>query len=81
MNGSPAYKASIVGHTDSTGSDKHNQTLSEKRAEKVKSMLVEDGVPADRLSASGKGESMPVASNKTKAGRAENRRIEVELSH
>ncbi|MDD4883111.1 OmpA family protein [Sulfuricurvum sp.] len=76
---SPAYKANIVGHTDSTGSDKHNQKLSEKRAEKVKAMLVEDGVAAERLTSEGMGEKMPVATNKTKAGRAENRRIEVEL--
>lgn len=79
LKDSPAYKASIVGHTDSTGSEKYNQKLSEKRAEKVKSMLVEQGVGADRLSASGKGETQPVATNKTKEGRAENRRIEVEL--
>lgn len=81
MKDSPAYKASIVGHTDSTSSDQYNQKLSEKRAEMVKTMLVEQGVAADRLSASGKGESTPVASNKTKEGRAENRRIEVELTH
>lgn len=81
MKESPAYKASIVGHTDSTASDKYNQTLSEKRAAMVKDMLVKDGVTADRLTSAGKGESAPVASNKTKAGRAENRRIEVELSH
>ncbi len=76
---SSAYKATIVGHTDSTASDAYNQKLSEKRAEKVKSMLIEQGVAADRLSAKGEGEKMPVASNKTKAGRAENRRIEVDL--
>ena len=78
---SPAYKASIVGHTDSSASDKYNQKLSEKRAQQVKTMLINQGVAADRLTASGKGESMPVASNKTKQGRAENRRIEVELTH
>lgn len=76
---SSAYKANIVGHTDSTGSDQHNQKLSEKRAAKVKSMLIEDGVDTSRLTSEGMGEKMPVASNKTKAGRAENRRIEVEL--
>lgn len=81
MKESTAYKASIVGHTDSTASDKYNQTLSEKRAEMVKAMLVNNGVAAERLTTAGKGESQPVASNKTKAGRAENRRIEVELSH
>lgn len=81
LKDSPAYKASIVGHTDSTASDKYNQKLSEKRAEMVKTMLIDQGVAADRLTASGKGETMPVASNKTKQGRAENRRIEVELTH
>lgn len=81
LKGSPAYKASIVGHTDSTASDKYNQKLSEKRAQTVKTMLIDQGVAADRLTASGKGEKMPVASNKTKEGRAENRRIEVELTH
>jgi OOP family OmpA-OmpF porin len=81
LKDSPAYKASIIGHTDSTASDKYNQKLSEKRAEMVKTMLIDQGVAADRLTASGKGEKMPVASNKTKQGRAENRRIEVELTH
>lgn len=76
---SPAYKATIVGHTDSIGTDAYNQKLSEKRAETVKSMLIQDGVESNRLSSMGEGEKMPVASNKTKAGRAENRRIEVEL--
>jgi len=79
LKDSPAYKAAIVGHTDSTASDAYNQKLSEKRATIVKDMLVKDGVAADRLTAAGEGEKMPIASNKTKAGRAENRRIEVEL--
>jgi len=81
MKESPAYKATITGHTDSIGKEAYNQTLSEKRAEVVKSMLVEQGVAADRLSTFGKGETAPVASNKTKEGRAENRRIEVGLTH
>lgn len=79
LKDSPAYKASIVGHTDSTASDAYNQKLSEKRAEMVKNMLIKDGVAAERLTSEGMGEKMPVASNKTKEGRAENRRIEVEL--
>lgn len=79
LKDSPAYKANIVGHTDSTASDKYNQILSEKRANQVKNMLVNQGVDANRLTTSGKGEKMPVASNKTKDGRAANRRIEVEL--
>jgi OmpA-OmpF porin, OOP family len=81
LKDSSAYSASIVGHTDSTASDKYNQALSEKRAEIVKSMLIKEGVDASRLSSSGKGESQPVATNKTKTGRAENRRIEVDLTH
>ncbi len=79
MKESTAYKATIIGHTDSVGSDTFNQKLSEKRANQVKTMLVNQGVAADRLTASAEGEKMPVASNKTKEGRAENRRIEVEL--
>lgn len=79
LKGSPAYKAAIVGHTDSTGSDKHNQILSEKRAATVKTMLINDGIASERLTSEGMGEKMPVASNKTKQGRSENRRIEVEL--
>lgn len=81
MKESPAYKASIVGHTDSTGSTAYNQKLSEKRAATVKNILVKDGVEAKRLTTSGKGEMYPVSSNKTTQGRTENRRIEVELSH
>jgi OOP family OmpA-OmpF porin len=76
---SPAFKANVVGHTDSIGTDAYNQKLSEKRAAIVKTMLINDGVAAERLTSEGMGEKMPVASNKTKEGRAENRRIEVEL--
>jgi OOP family OmpA-OmpF porin len=79
MKNSPSYKATIVGHTDSTASDQYNQKLSEKRAQTVKALLIDQGIEASRLSASGEGEKMPVASNKTKQGRAENRRIEIEL--
>lgn len=78
---SPAYNATIVGHTDSTASDKYNQKLSERRANIVKAVLLDQGIAADRLKTRGEGEKMPVASNTTKQGRAENRRIEVELTH
>ena len=67
----------IVGHTDDTGSDSHNQDLSVRRAESVKSYIVADNVSGSRLTTSGKGESEPIADNTTAAGRAQNRRVEI----
>ncbi|RZA06229.1 MAG: OmpA family protein, partial [Proteobacteria bacterium] len=71
----------IVGHTDSIGSDGFNQKLSEQRAASVVSFLLGQGVAADKLSSEGRGESEPVDSNDTDAGRAKNRRVEIHLSH
>ncbi|HWU97413.1 MAG TPA: OmpA family protein [Oxalicibacterium sp.] len=68
-----------VGHTDSIGSDAYNQKLSIRRAEAVKSYLVGKGVDAKRVYTEGKGEKQPVATNKTAAGRAQNRRVEIEV--
>ena len=68
-----------TGHTDSVGSDAYNQRLSVRRANAVKAYLVSQGVAADRIVVEGKGESKPVATNKTAAGRAKNRRVEVEV--
>jgi OmpA-OmpF porin, OOP family len=73
----PNAKFSIEGHTDSDGSDKLNQKLSEDRANAVRNVLIEKGVNAENLTAVGFGESKPIASNKTAAGKAENRRTEV----
>ncbi len=73
------YKATIVGHTDSIGTEPYNLKLSKKRSEAVRQLLIEDGISADRLIAVGKGESSPVATNKTKEGRAQNRRVEAIL--
>ena len=68
-----------VGHTDSDGSDKYNQALSIKRAEAVKAFLVTQGIEKNRVYTEGKGEKSPVADNKTKEGKAKNRRVEVEV--
>ena len=68
-----------VGHTDSVGSDAYNQKLSVKRAESVKAYLVSKGIEKNRIYTEGKGEKQPVADNKTKEGRAKNRRVEIEV--
>jgi OmpA-OmpF porin, OOP family len=68
-----------VGHTDSDASDAYNQKLSVKRAEVVKSYLVSKGIEANRVYTEGKGEKQPVADNKTKEGKAKNRRTEIEV--
>jgi OmpA-OmpF porin, OOP family len=68
-----------VGHTDSVGSDEYNQKLSIRRSEAVKAYLVGKGIDAARVYTEGKGEKAPVADNKTKDGRAQNRRVEIEV--
>ena len=68
-----------IGHTDSIGTEAYNQRLSERRANAVKAYLVSKGIESDRVATEGKGELQPVASNKTKAGRAQNRRVEIEV--
>jgi OOP family OmpA-OmpF porin len=68
-----------VGHTDSVGSDAYNQKLSVRRAEAVKAFLVSQGIEKNRIYTEGKGEKQPVADNKTKEGRAKNRRVEIEV--
>ncbi|VXC12926.1 MULTISPECIES: OmpA family protein [unclassified Pseudomonas] len=69
----------IVGHTDSTGSQALNQSLSQRRAQSVANYLSANGVPGQRISAYGAGPSQPIASNATDAGRAQNRRVEINL--
>ena len=69
----------VQGHTDSTGSEEHNQSLSERRARSVEGYLVSRGVDADRLAAVGMGEGYPVASNASESGRQLNRRVDILL--
>ena len=68
-----------VGHTDSIGTDAYNQKLSVRRSEAVKAYLVSKGIEKNRVYTEGKGEKQPVADNKTKEGRAKNRRVEIEV--
>lgn len=68
-----------VGHTDSTGPAAYNQKLSVRRAEAVKAYLVSKGIEQNRVYTEGKGETQPVASNATRQGRAQNRRVEIEV--
>ncbi len=69
----------VYGHTDSTGSDAYNQTLSERRATSVADYLSSHGVQAARIGTRGYGETQPIASNDTEDGRAANRRVEVKI--
>ena len=77
----PKANFSIDGHTDSVGSSKSNQLLSERRANAVRDFLIANGINADRLTAVGYGEEKPIDDNATRAGRANNRRVEVTLKN
>lgn len=76
----PKASFTIEGYTDSVGTEKSNQLLSERRANAVRDYLIANGINSDRLSAVGYGESNPIDTNKTRAGRANNRRVEVKLN-
>ena len=76
----PDTNINIYGHTDNKGTDAYNMTLSEKRANSVVNYLVSHGVKRNRMFAKGMGESDPVATNETEAGRAENRRVEFAIT-
>ena len=80
LNANTGVNVEIAGHTDAQGDATYNQGLSQRRAEAVRSYLTSRGVNASRLSASGYGESQPVADNSTSEGRAQNRRVELRIS-
>jgi len=69
----------VTGYTDSIGTDSYNQRLSEKRAASVADYLMKLGVSTAKVIQRGEGERNPIASNKTKAGRAQNRRVEINI--
>ena len=79
LQGSGAHiqKITVVGNTDSKGSDAYNQKLSERRAAAVGNYLIQLGIPASIIEAYGNGERNPVADNKTAEGRAQNRRVDI----
>ncbi|MEE3327037.1 MAG: OmpA family protein [Myxococcota bacterium] len=79
LEDNPSLRIQVEGHTDSTGSDAINQTLSTQRAEAVRTQLVKDGIASDRIEARGYGSSQPAASNGTSEGRAANRRVEIDV--
>lgn len=73
----PDTTVQVIGHTDNTGSASYNQDLSQRRANAVSAILLQNGVPSSRVVAFGRGEDQPIASNLDTAGRAQNRRVEI----
>ncbi|MBU2907930.1 OmpA family protein [Vibrio splendidus] len=75
----PQSTVDVVGHTDSTGAAEYNMMISKKRAAAVAAYIEEQGIEADRITASGEGEENPIASNDTAEGRAQNRRVDATI--
>jgi len=80
LKNNPTIRVEVEGFTDSTGSARLNQSLSEKRAQAVMAYFITNGIPAERLAAKGFGSAQPAASNDTPEGRAKNRRVELKPS-
>ena len=80
LSNNPDITVDLVGHTDNKGSDAYNYGLGLRRAQAVKRELVRNGVTASRLMETSRGESQPIADNKTGAGRARNRRVEISVA-
>jgi len=76
MKDNPKIKVEVQGHTDSVGDDNYNLKLSQKRAESVRIYLIKKGIASDRMEPKGYGETVPIADNRTKEGRDQNRRVE-----
>ena len=76
----PSLKLEVEGHTDSVGTDEYNMQLSENRANAVRDYLVQQGINSSSIAARGFGESQPVTTNDTAAGRQQNRRVELIVS-
>jgi outer membrane protein OmpA-like peptidoglycan-associated protein len=81
LNQNPGRKVEVEGHTDNVGSEDANLGLSQRRADSVKSFLVQQGIDAGRVVSSGKGEHQPVSDNESEGGRQRNRRVEVIIDH
>jgi outer membrane protein OmpA-like peptidoglycan-associated protein len=77
LNKYPSSNVQVVGHTDNTGSAAYNLSLSRQRAASVANTLIDSGVSSSRITAIGRGEDQPLASNLTAEGRAQNRRVEI----
>ena len=80
MNENKDKRANLSGHTDNVGTDAYNQALSERRVASVKDYVVKKGVAGGRVSGQGFGESKPIADNKSREGRAKNRRVEIKVN-
>jgi outer membrane protein OmpA-like peptidoglycan-associated protein len=80
MNQYPNTLVRVEGHTDSKGSNEYNMDLSNRRALAVKNLLIQRGIADGRLDVAGYGETMPVATNETEAGRQKNRRVEIKIA-
>jgi outer membrane protein OmpA-like peptidoglycan-associated protein len=76
----PSLKIAVEGHTDNVGTAEKNQALSEKRANAVRDYLVSAGIASDHITATGRGEDAPIATNKTTAGQQQNRRVELVIN-
>ena len=81
LNQNPDRTVEIEGHTDNVGGDDYNQGLSQRRADSVRSFLLQQGIGPERIVASGKGEQRPVADNESEGGRQQNRRVEVIIAN